>query len=341
MMASESDQPRTETVEELLAQSTLSDSIRISVDGQFASENEARAVSDATFAILKLGGAYLDLEGLDGVSIADDYSAALARVDRGFGSQPVPEPTSDEFGSGLAMTLPVRRDGIMKSHIVLDSRLCHPLVDPDGPAYGLALHTLMHEAGHVHDHQIQYRCFPGFYGSPIESFCGRTLVEFALGAWGEYIASRLSSPWGTPDYISSFDDSLVPMLGSARERGNAAVADHSQHSDVRKTGAKIASIYGSLLIRASYVLGHVDGIGADLAAEATKWNQLVEDTAWFSPFWAGYRSVLSSMYASYGQWTGVEVLDQLKTFFQLYLLACGMLVQSQPDGRCAVYFRRV
>ena len=206
-MASESDQPRAETVEELLAQSTPSDSMRIIVDGQFASDNEARALSDATFAILKLGGAYLDLEGLDGISIADDYSATLARVDRGFGSQPVPQPTSDEFGSGLAMTLPVRRDGIMKSYIVLDSRLCRPLVDPDGPASGLALHTLMHEAGQVHDHPIQYRCFPDFYGSAIESFCDRTLVEFALGAWGEYIASRLSSSWGTPDYISSFEDS--------------------------------------------------------------------------------------------------------------------------------------
>ena len=147
-MASESNQPRSGDCRRT---SCSIDAVRFYPDQcrwpVRVREQAREQLPDAAFAILKLGGAYLDLEGLDGISIADDYSAALACVDRGFGSQPVPQPTSDEFGSGLAMTLPVSRDGIMKSHIVLDSRLCRPLVDPDGPAYGLALHTLIHEAG--------------------------------------------------------------------------------------------------------------------------------------------------------------------------------------------------
>jgi hypothetical protein len=337
----EPEQSSTENIEELIARSTLSDSIQINVSGQFESERDAQALADACFAILKLGGAYLDLDGLEGISVADDYLTALASVERGFGNQAIAQPTRDEFGNGFGMTLPIRREGVMKSYIVLDSRLCRPLVDPESAAYQFAVHTLLHEAAHVHDHAVQYQCFPGFYGSTIPSVCKRTLTEFALSAWNEYIASRLSAPWGTRDYVSSFEDSLVQMIETARQRGNAAILEHNEHGDVGRTGTAPASIYGSLLTRASYVLGHVEGLGTDLASEAPRWSQLVEQTPWLVPFWAEYRSILSSMYATYGQWTGVDVLNPLKELFQRYLLACGMLLQARPDGECSMYFKRM
>lgn len=335
----EPEQSSTENIEGLIARSTLSDSIKVSVSGQFESQKDAQALADACFAILKLGGAYLDLVGLEGISVGDDYLAALASVDRGFGNQPVAQPTRDDFGNGFAMTLPIRREGIMKSYIVLDSRLCRPLLDPESAAYQFSVHTLLHEAAHVHDHAVQYRCFPGFYGSQIPSLCERTLTEFALTAWDEYIASRLSAPWGTLDYVSSFEDSLVEMIETARQRGNAAILEHNEHGDVGRTGTALASIYGSLLTRASYVLGHVEGLETDLASEMPRWSQLVKQTAWLAPFWAEYRSILASMYATYGQWTGPDVLNPLKELLQRYLLSCGMLLQARPEGGCSIYFK--
>ena len=107
----EPEQSSTENIEELIARSTLSDSIQISVSGQFESKKDTQALADACFAILKLGGAYLDLEGLEGISVADDYPAALASIDRGFGNQPVAQPTRDDFGNGFGMTLLIRREG--------------------------------------------------------------------------------------------------------------------------------------------------------------------------------------------------------------------------------------
>jgi hypothetical protein len=227
----------------------------------------------------------------------------------------------------------------MKSYIVLDSRLCRPVVDPESVAYQFAVHSLLHEASHVHDHAVQYQCFPGFYGSQIPSLCERTLTECALTAWDEYIASRLSAPWGTPDYVSSFEDSLIQMIASAHQRGNAAILEHDEHRDVGRTGTALASIYGSLLTRASYVLGHVEGLETDLASEAPRWIQLVEQTPWLAPFWAEYRSVLASMYATYCQWTSVDVLTPLKELFQRYLLCCGLLLLARPDGGCSMYFK--
>jgi hypothetical protein len=337
----EPEQSPSENIEELIAGSTLSDSIQIAVSGQFETEKDGKALVNACFAILKLGGAYLNLEGLEGISVADDYLGALAKIDRGFGDQPTAQPTRDEFGNGFAMTLPVRRDGVMKSYIVLDSRLCRPLVDPENAAYQFAVHTMMHEAAHVHDHAVQYNCLPGFYGTTIPGLCERTLIEFALTGWDEYIASRLSAPWGTSDYVSSFEDALVQMIETARQRGNIAIVQHDQHGDIGRTGIALASIYGSLLTRASYVLGHVEGLGNDLAVEAPRWSQLVEQTPWLAPFWEQYRSLLASMFATYGQWTGIDILSPLKELFQSYLLACGILLQTRPDGNCSMYFKRM
>ena len=46
--------------------SPLRNLFQVSVTGQFESEKDAQALADTTFAILKLGGTYLDLQGLEG-----------------------------------------------------------------------------------------------------------------------------------------------------------------------------------------------------------------------------------------------------------------------------------
>jgi hypothetical protein len=122
------------------------------------------------------------------------------------------------------------------------------------------------------------------------------------------------------------------MIETARQRGNAAILEHNEHGDVGRAGTALATIYGSLLTRASYVLGHVEGLETDLASAAPRWSQLAEQTPWLAPFWAEYRSILASMYATYGQWTGLDVLNPLKELLQRYLHSCGMLLQARPEG---------
>src|ERR1700722_7975455 len=100
------------------------------------------------------------------------------------------------------------------------------------------------------------------------------------------------------------------MIETARQRGNAAILEHNEHGDVGRAGTALATIYGSLLTRASYVLGHVEGLETDLASAAPP----MEPTGGADPMVGSLLGGVpfdprSSMYATYGQWTGLDVLN--------------------------------
>jgi hypothetical protein len=327
--------------EKLISSSTLPAGLSVSVSGSFPTEADAQLLSNTVYGFLKVFGALLNLEALDGVTVADDYHSALAGIDRGFGTIGTPTPTNDTFGTGFAMSLPVIRDGIFKTHIVLDSRLVRPLTDSENDLYKFAIHTLCHESAHAHDHLMQSRAFPGFYGSRLNDYRDGVLTELALAAWDEYIASRLSASWGTEDYCSQFEDALCSMLKSAKQRGNECIDRFSDSRDVNKTVKELADVYGALLTRASYLIGHLDGLNLEFAKESVSFFTLIDKTDWFSEIWVEYVSCLEALYASYGEWTGVEVLEPLKQVFEKLLRTGGVGFVLLPTGNYYVGFNRV
>ena len=325
--------------EELLKTSTLPADLHMKVSGPFSSEAEARELSDTALAFLRLFGTFLNLEGLDGVTIADDYSGALAEIDRGFQTSKAPSPTRDGSGYGFAMSLPVIRDGVLKTHIVLECQPLRPLVDAYNPLYKAAVHALCHEAAHSHDHLIQSRAFPGLYGTQVPDYRDGRLLNLAIFCWDEYIASRLSAPWGTPDYCKRYEDGICSILETAPERGNAAIMEFYSHRNIDRTVAELEGIYGAVLTRASYLVGHVHGLEKTFGEAAPRLFDQIEQTAWFKPMFDGYTSNILELYETYGQWSGVEVLEPLKSSFEALLNAGGMFFRKRPDGRYTVDLR--
>src|SRR4051812_32028616 len=61
---------------------------------------------------------YINLERLDGITVAFDYDQALADVDGGFDVSRPLRRTSDDKLIGVAMAVPVLRDSTPKSHLV-------------------------------------------------------------------------------------------------------------------------------------------------------------------------------------------------------------------------------
>jgi hypothetical protein len=94
-------------------------------------------------------------------------------------------PTSDQFGAGFAMAVPVLRDSQPKSHVVLDSVLVRPLVDPANEYYGLAVHTFAHELAHVYDHMLRSQAMPNHYGTPMPDLREAVLTQFVVAGWDE------------------------------------------------------------------------------------------------------------------------------------------------------------
>ena len=318
----------------LLEKTTLSKDIRVIVNGGYESEDEAKDVWATSLLFFRWFGTVLGLEGLEAVTIDDDYAGALTRVERGFATSQTLTATSDDFGNGLAMAVPVLRNGHLKTHIVLHSNLLRVLVLPQNEMHGVAIHTLAHEAGHAHDHEVESRNLPGVYGSYIPDYKEGRLFLLAHKCWTEYIASHLSSRWGTGDYCKSYSDMLCTMLSNARERGNAALDRYREHRDILKVEREVIDAYALLLDRGSYLVGHIHGLGNSVAEMAPEFLMLVNETAWFKPIFERYEANVRTLHESYGKWSGIEVFEPLKQTFESLLNAGGMFYyRTMMDDR--------
>src|SRR3546814_14046508 len=73
-------------------------------------------------------GSFFDLSLLEGVTVAVDYDAALASIDQGMdGLRPFDRTNTEEL-QGVAKTCQVRRDGVTKSHNVLNAAMLVPFI---------------------------------------------------------------------------------------------------------------------------------------------------------------------------------------------------------------------
>jgi hypothetical protein len=319
-------------VTEILEKTTIRDDLPISVSGRFESEEAARDLGNNVLAIAKLFGSVFDLGALDGITIADDYKEALTGVERGYPGMLAPVATNDEFGTGQAMAVPVLRNGEHRSHVVINAMLVRPLVDPENPLYQFAVHTLCHEFAHVYDHMLRAKALPGLYGSQITDLRESTLLRLSMAAWDEYAASRLSAPWGTPEYCSEFEEGLLPMLDTMVARAEAAKEGFATHRDIGKTMADLTDIFGTFLIRAAYLVGHVDGIEGVLENEAPALTNKLSETNWLLVLWSRYLEVLREMFSKLESWEGIEAYGPLNQVFEVLLHHGGLQLSKLPTG---------
>ena len=127
----------------------------------YESEDFARSVGNEVLAFLTLFGKILNLERLHRVVVAYDYAETIASIDRGVETGRTLTPTKDDFAEGVAMTPAILVDGEPRSVMVLSALHMAVLAYPDEPQCAehreLMIHTLAHESGHVHEHQIDLR----------------------------------------------------------------------------------------------------------------------------------------------------------------------------------------
>jgi len=314
----------------LLEKSTFPDNVKWLIEGNYDSQEKVNEIASPVYSFLQLFGAFLNLEGIEAVTIAADYKAAVAGVERGFGDAPALSPSEDVFGSGSAMAVPVLRGGTLKTHIVLHSGIAQGLVSTEKKLSGLAVHLIAHEAGHAHDHEIENRNLPGWYSNFPPDYRERRLFLLAHRCWAEYIASHLSSRWGTDSYCKEYSEMLCSMLSTARQRGNAALDGYQQDKDIGRVERGVIEAYGEFLVRVSYLVGHVHGLGKSVEESAPEFLKLVNEATWFTPIFERYEANVRVLQKSYGAWSGIEVFEPLKQTFELLLRAGGMTYYRLP-----------
>jgi len=145
----------TETLEEERPISVPSFGVSVQGMEEKAGETLAYCVGDYVRELSR----YINLERLDGVTIAIDYKEALLAVDRGYETDFRLTPSS-ELVEGVAMAVSVVRNGVLKSHLVLNAAYIYSLPYEDDEHYAHSLHLLAHECAHVGLTMTTDKAFP-------------------------------------------------------------------------------------------------------------------------------------------------------------------------------------
>jgi hypothetical protein len=74
---------------------------------------------------------FIDLQRLDGITVAFDYDDALAQLDRGYRATTPLTRTSNDQILGVAMAPAVLREGQVKAHLVFSASFVLPLENED------------------------------------------------------------------------------------------------------------------------------------------------------------------------------------------------------------------
>lgn len=296
----------------------------------FAKEEDARQLACRISPVLHYISRYIDLEMLDGITVAYDYPEALKELDRGLDNLRPLTPSDDEI-VGVAMSAAVLRGGRAKTHVVLGASYMEGFFeDEPGEAFDSSLTVLAHECAHVEVHKYQETAFPdSLLRHSFDDFETTVMHQIAEICWEEYAACRLSAMFGR-GAGASYAESITKVCGNARERARKEIVAYRTHADLHRLVGEAGAAIQTPLKCASYLLGHMDAFDegwvsyaeARAALESTSFAEYVDDMqdalrvmwdkrgAWES--WSAFdpvRDVVRRLYKSSGLYFRGDRLD--------------------------------
>jgi hypothetical protein len=230
-----------------------------------------QGVTRAAGAWVFMFSKFAPLQGLESVTFAADYAQALQELDRGVQTSRVLTPTEEDFGRGAAMAPAVIRDGKVKTCVFLHSDFAHLLVGEDEDGRQMAIHTLVHELGHVAEHQLMEDRLPGVMLKPFDDPYEGALFDIGHAAWSEYYASRVSAHYGLDSMLGGYREMFEAQLNRMIERVEDArqtYRDTQSQDNANAAASVIQAEIGQTMKFAGYLIGHADGLDQAALSEA-------------------------------------------------------------------------
>jgi hypothetical protein len=320
--------------EEILKTSTAPESVPFNLFG-FPDEETASTLANTTASLVKYVGTRLNLRDLDGITIAFDYPKALQELDRGFVPSSVSTPTT-EFGQGVAMAPVVRRDNVIKTHIVLDANVFQHLRDLEGESFSMIFYQLAHECGHVHDHSAFDAVLPGILLTPpdFKNAMEQYQVQMAYGCCSEYAASRLSAGFW-PEQVANFEEVFFTVLEGIEQRTEALVNAFDADNDGIKLFNQLSKEYERLMRFASYLLGHLNGLDSD-AARAPRFKAFMESGHWLVEYITELDSCFDKLWENYAKWKDIGEFCEVGLVVQLLVCRHRVHPNLNNDGSMSI-----
>jgi hypothetical protein len=281
---------------------------QISFLGVGRDEAHCKEISEAANGIIvELATDFdLDLVALDGITFAQDYAKALAELDRGFTTRRTLAATDVPHAQGVAMTPTVVREGDIRFRIVAAAWVGLGLVEDNEELRSQAIYALCHEAAHVHHESKWYKAFPEKHGTPInEPGTISALLSEMFSAFSEYAVCRTTAMI-RPESVSGYETGFVGAIDhtfsvrTERMRAYLLSRNHQQIFD------EMAALFGELLKLSAYLLGHLDGLEAEMEDRAkTAYSRLQQHPALRAAL-DDFHKELKVLWEAQGTWSGFD-----------------------------------
>ena len=319
-----------------LPETTVPAGLGASVQG-FTSEEGARELGSVVLGLIHHLGRLIDLSTLDGVTIAIDYDAALAGLDRGLdGLRPLSRSNSEEM-QGVAMSPAVMRDGQVKTHLVFNAAMIAALAVEDAPeeAVQLAIGIIAHECAHVQITAQKEVAIPDArFGARIEGYERAVLFQLAEVCWDEYAACRISAPFAKRQN-ERHAETVAGLVAVARDRSNAAIRSYRRHADLNRLVGEAGPALCEPMKAVAYLLGGMDGAketwadwgAARQVVEAGGYGDVVDEL----------HQALRTLWDTQGRWDPTfDTFGPLLAIGKRVFEAGGIYFKSGPDGSARI-----
>lgn len=242
---------------------------------------------------------HFKLSGLIAVTVATDYSDAVAKINTGF-EKDDPMVESSGVNAGLGMTPELLRDGSLRSEIVLSASTMAPLaITDDSEQYLTARYLLTHEAAHAEELFIAAED----YGQKIfaQHDAPDPDLQRTRTFWSEYYACQRSA-FSYPGIGGFLIEMFVTPITNLEHDLRTASADFKTSGNADQYGVALTDICENLFTHFARLVGHLDGLSTQLPDEVTSLEMFQK--AW--PILSAMRGALRQAHSQIGSWGGLE-----------------------------------
>ena len=277
---------------------------------------------------------YIELDRLDGITVAHDYDKALAQLDRGYKSESPLKRTLSGNTIGLAMAPAVLRDGVVKGHLVFFAPAVLPIENKSVDDFREAFYIIAHECAHIEDLKHRDERFPGTILQKKITDAEDTILEKTSGAiWEEYAACRISAIFGK-EITSFYEENLIGVLQNAFIDSNKAILSYRSHRDLNRVLEEAGYSLCEPLRLMAYLMGHLDGLGKSFSATPSARDELLRSN--YNCFSDRLKSILCQLWTSRSSWESPAVFNPIKDIVRDVFRNGGVNLCRQPDGRLYV-----
>jgi hypothetical protein len=299
-----------------------------------ADEPTAQKIGAAVSAVVAELKKVVPLNRIDGITFAQDYPTALQNLDRGFGATEPLSTTTEEGVVGVAMSPMVQRDGVVKTHIVLQRFIGEALISEDSAQEAQGYQILVGALVEASCNEMFDIALPGVLLKPFDNAFDSYRFAGLSFAWCNYISARF-----TAKFAESSGTYLRDILIAALDRAGKDILEYRFeyrfHGDIPKFMDATFARIKPMLLHGARLAGHFDGLEAAPFDEEGSLQAAFERLGlrqWFDSYCRDLRRLWDRL----GQWDSLEEFVALGGHVERLLWQFGIILWMTEDGGCRI-----